>query len=1203
MELLQINLQHSKLATLALVNKIMNSNISIILVQEPWLNGLGAISGFQDLKNFEIFFKSENKIRACILVKKDIKAFLLGNYSSGDLVAVACEKKGFRNLCVVSSYFPYEDMTIPSDRMRTLVDKNKWDIVIGCDSNAHHTQWGSTDINPRGELFFEYIMETNLEICNVGNNPTFISKIDGRKEVLDVTLVGSSNKCSVSGWKVLTEVSLSDHCWIFFKLNWVLEKGAAFRNPKKADWTKYEEICQQDFCNLKDKFDGVKTKSEMEFLANRITDILNNAFNKSCKLIKEKKRNNPPWWNKDISAMMKKSRKLLNESRKRGLSEEQRREKANLYKESNKHLKYMIRKQKRLSWRSFCEAIKDTDELSRFRKVLSKSQVIPTYIAKSDGSWTESSDEVLESLFDLHFPGNSVDENSSQNKNGERPSWEQVCSLITEDKVNWAIDSFEGYKSPGPDSIRPIMLQKIKHLITPFLVNIYRHCLLNGYIPSRWKEVRVTFIPKTGKPSHITAKDFRPISLSSFCLKTMERIIDMDLRKDLDFSVLSQSQHAYVKGKSVETALHSVVSSIEYGMENKIYTLAAFIDIEGAFNNVTTSAIRKGLREIGTEDYVINWITYVLENRTIISELGESTRRRNVNRGTPQGGVISPLLWLVVVNMILKKFDSDNTKVVCYADDLVILIQGKFINTITDLMENALNTLKNWCVSCGLNVNPTKTELVLFTNKYKIPDFKLPAFGGVTLKLSESAKYLGIILDSKLNWNKNIEERRKKAYNALYACKKCIGKKWGLKPGLIHWMYIMVVRPILTYGSLVWWQVTEKDYIKRKLKSLQRAASIGITGAFRTTPSDSLEWILNLAPLDLEIKQIAAMSAIRLENYGLFKRKNYGHSSILVNNIFGNVSNVNSDEMIEILDFTVPFEISFPNRDDWNNNKVLRPNEISIFTDGSKMDSGVGAGVFSDFGNIKLSYKLRDECTVFQAEVFGILKAAEQMRDISGKDISFFIDSQAAMRAVGSYKIRSRIVKTCREFLTKLALQNNVRLCWVPGHEGHLGNEEVDKLAKTGSESNMRMETLVLEPIAAKKNRIREITQENIISKWERNSKCRTTKTLWPSLNKRRSKNILKFNKCQLKKFTGIITGHCAVKKMLKKIGKAEDDSCRYCYDIQAEESVEHLLGECEAIARTRFKYLGEYFIEDLESIVDIPPGKLIGFFDAIKCF
>ena len=197
------------------------------------------------------------------------------------------------------------------------------------------------------------------------------------------------------------------------------------------------------------------------------------------------------------------------------------------------------------------------------------------------------------------------------------------------------------------------------------------------------------------------------------------------------------------------------------------------------------------------------------------------------------------------------------------------------------------------------------------------------------------------------------------------------------------------------------------------------------------------------------------------------------------------------------------------------------------------MDCGVGTGGFSTNQNMAFCYKLNDLCTVFQAEVFGILMAADKMKDISGKDISFFIDSQATIRAVGSYNIRSKLVKSCREFLKKLASQNKLRLCWVPGHEGHEGNERADELAREGSESQLDVQQEVFPSISAKKKQISTSVQQVVLNRWDESTTCRTTKILWPSLNKGKSKAILKFTKCKLKKLIGIITGHCSIKKKL----------------------------------------------------------------------
>lgn len=95
-----------------------------------------------------------------------------------------------------------------------------------------------------------------------------------------------------------------------------------------------------------------------------------------------------------------------------------------------------------------------------------------------------------------------------------------------------------------------------------------------------------------------------------------------------------------------------------------------------------------------------------------------------MTRETPQGGVLSPFLWLLAVNVLLRQFNS--RIIVAYADDLVILVKGKFLSTITDIMQNALADLSVWANDISLGINTKKTELDLFTMKYKDEDFKLP---------------------------------------------------------------------------------------------------------------------------------------------------------------------------------------------------------------------------------------------------------------------------------------------------------------------------------------------------------------------------------------------------------------------------------------------------------------------------------------------
>ena len=110
-------------------------------------------------------------------------------------------------------------------------------------------------------------------------------------------------------------------------------------------------------------------------------------------------------------------------------------------------------------------------------------------------------------------------------------------------------------------------------------------------------------------------------------------------------------------------------------------------------------------------------------------------------------------------------------------------------------MESALGILFSWATKCGLGINPNKTCLVLF--------FRLPKLSGRELPLSSEVNYLGVALDSKLNWKQYTKERMKKGLNALYQCRNSISKSWGLSPRVVRWIYLAIVTPVNIYGCVV----------------------------------------------------------------------------------------------------------------------------------------------------------------------------------------------------------------------------------------------------------------------------------------------------------------------------------------------------------------------------------------------------------------
>jgi hypothetical protein len=121
----------------------------------------------------------------------------------------------------------------------------------------------------------------------------------------------------------------------------------------------------------------------------------------------------------------------------------------------------------------------------------------------------------------------------------------------------------------------------------------------------------LTFIPKPGEASYTEAKAYHPITLSSFLLKTMEKLVDRYIRDDvMRISPLHQNQFAYQTGKSMENALHNVVTRAENAMEHKEIALAAF-------NRTSFAATAKVAERHGVETTIGRWINSMLESRSM----------------------------------------------------------------------------------------------------------------------------------------------------------------------------------------------------------------------------------------------------------------------------------------------------------------------------------------------------------------------------------------------------------------------------------------------------------------------------------------------------------------------------------------------------------------------------------------------------------
>ena len=218
-------------------------NCDVALIQEPWTYK-GEIKGLKEAGGELIYSRSIQHPRTCTLVKKDLRILPLMHHSSRNLTAVkiktSCGKEP-REIILGSAYLPYYDAEPPPPgEMERLVMGCRAEgthLIIGCDANAHHTSWGSTNINNRGESLFNYIMTNGLDIMNRGNRPTFVTS--NRQEFIDITIATIYASNFIKDWHVTEEVSCSDHRYIRFTVTGIDRLVEVYCNPHRTDWKSF----------------------------------------------------------------------------------------------------------------------------------------------------------------------------------------------------------------------------------------------------------------------------------------------------------------------------------------------------------------------------------------------------------------------------------------------------------------------------------------------------------------------------------------------------------------------------------------------------------------------------------------------------------------------------------------------------------------------------------------------------------------------------------------------------------------------------------------------------------------------------------------------------------------------------------------------------------------------------------------------------
>ena len=1182
---LDINLQHCKAASANLVLRLDRYDDYICFIQEPWIRG-NKICG---LNNTGKIFKSSVETdapRACMITSLSVQSWQLTNFCNRDQVAILIKleiDEVSRDVVFCSKYMPYDSDHDPPDVL--FIDlinhctANNLALVVGSDTNAHHCAWGSTDTNNRGQSLMDYLNTTNIIPINIGNKPTFQNY--RRSEVLDVTMASLNIIDSISDWKVLDEMTFSDHKYITFIISSNLSiKPLKSRHPQKTNWDVFSKHLY--FLLQREQVPHLNSVESIDTIVTKLNNCMTSAFEKACPLTRPKRKKSKPWWNNNLKNLRQVARRTNRRAFVTGLPGD-----IECAREAKIDYRNELRKSKRESWSLFCEQANGMDSMAKMNKILKTQEFHQIgMLQKDDGTYTTTPLESISLLADTHFSDSALpalDEVTVVTHS------EIINKFINRERVLAAINLFRPYKTPGTDGIFPIMLQRAPSIVIALLINIFRVCISHAYTPKAWRVSRVIFIPKPNKASYNVAKSFRPISLTSFTFKTLERLI----KQYLDEEVLTRDpfkgyQMAFRPGVGTDTALHNIVTNIEKSLFCGNFTLGVFLDIEGAFDNATYQSIQTSLEGRDIDQAVQGWMTNMLKNREICIEMRGVKITKKLNKGVPQGGILSPTLWNFILEDLLVTLKNSPVFTQGYADDIALLLNGCNPGILVNYMNNTLQQITNWGNKMHLNFNPSKSISIMFTNKRAWKNVtNNVVLNGQELEFQETVKYLDITLDSKLNWSKQINNIVTKANIALHRCRRTLGSTWGLSPKTMHWMYTAIIRPIVSYGSIVWITSLNKKYVIKKLNKIQRTAALSISSARHSSANDALNIILDIEPIKEFLLSVAIKSYHRMIHAP-------DYLPIIIPNILtqaltrGHIGTLHKyidnyktffmpvDKCLPSYHYDRRYKISLQ---EWPADRPTSPSEILCFTDGSRLDDQSGAGAIITFpnNNIKvLKLPLGQYPTVFQSEVIAIDQTARfiEERDIRGRNINIVTDSQAALMALRNPISTSKIINECKEALSLISINNQISLQWIRGHTGHPGNEAADKLAKEGARSSFTgPEPSLPIPNCIIKEEIKAQMRKVISRKWRESNDCKHTKIFIPDVTNKISKIILSSKRQTCREYMALITGHCALNKFEFQCNRADTPLCHKCNE--ADETPFHLLCECPALERKRFLIFG----------------------------
>ncbi|KAL8589746.1 hypothetical protein ACOMHN_027254 [Nucella lapillus] len=268
------------------------------------------------------------------------------------------------------------------------------------------------------------------------------------------------------------------------------------------------------------------------------------------------------------------------------------------------------------------------------------------------------------------------------------------------------------------------MIRRFPEPALRMLHTFFQTCWTTGNIPKDRKKATVVAIPKNDKPPQQTSSH-RPIALTPHLGKVYERVLKNRLDHHLEKNdILPLCQAGFRKGRNcMEHVVRLIEDTKKWSLKGKNKKIVAtFFDIKKAFDSVWHAKLLNKIGALGITVRKYNFIQTFLDSREITVKVGPSVSRSHIlDMGVPQGSVIAPTLFSIMLHDIMTTLQPQNKPPTLFADDLAIWAEQ---------FGRALDRLYPGC-PFSVPANPTYrhwaryTECMSFANSYFDVEMKL----------------------------------------------------------------------------------------------------------------------------------------------------------------------------------------------------------------------------------------------------------------------------------------------------------------------------------------------------------------------------------------------------------------------------------------------------------------------------------------------